>query len=264
MTAPLLDVVGLTRRFSRGGKSFTAVDDVSFSIAPGETLALAGPSGSGKSTVARLVMRLLRPDAGKIFFEGRDLLGLRASELRAARARFQMVFQDSTAAFNPRATVERALDDPLRIHGTASRAERPRLIGELLEQVGLEPGLARRTIHEISGGQRQRVALARAMATKPGLIVLDEALSAVDVSIRADLLRLLLDLQAARNVAFLFISHDLALVRAVAHRVAIMDAGRIVETGHAAAVVDAPQSPTGKALVAAVPRLPSAEGARYG
>jgi peptide/nickel transport system ATP-binding protein len=253
---PLLDVDGLTRRFSRGGHTFAAVDDASFQIMPGETLALAGPSGSGKSTVARLVMRLLRPDGGRIEFEGRDLLALSERQLRAARGRFQMVFQDSTAAFNPRATVGRALDDPLRIHGIAGRAERPHLIARLLELVGLSPDLAKRAIHEISGGQRQRVALARAMATDPALIVLDEALSAVDSSIRGELLRLLIDLQTRRNVAYLFISHDLALVRAIAHRIAIMDAGRIVETGRAAAVIEAPQSPTAKALVAAVPSLP--------
>ncbi|MGE0280120.1 MAG: ATP-binding cassette domain-containing protein [Rhizobiaceae bacterium] len=239
----------------RNGSNVSAVDDVSFHIMPGETLALAGPSGSGKSTVARLVMRLLRPDAGTIALEGSDLLNIPAGALRRFRARFQMVFQDSTAAFNPRSTVARALDDPLRIHGIAGRAGRPRAIAQLLEQVGLSPSLAGRAIHEISGGQRQRVALARAMATNPSLIVLDEALSAVDASIRGDLLRLLLDLQVRRNVAFLFISHDLALVRAIAHRVAIMDAGRVVETGAATSVIDAPQSVTAKALVAAVPRL---------
>ena len=255
-----MEVDGLTKRFIRGGRAFAAVDDVSFHILPGETLALAGPSGSGKSTVARLVMRLLRPDNGRILFGGRDLLGLSGSELRNARARFQMVFQDSTAAFNPRSTVARALDDPLRIHGIADLADRPRLIAQLLEQVGLSPNLAPRAIHEVSGGQRQRVALARAIATKPSLIVLDEALSAVDSSIRGELLRLLLDLQAKRNIAYLFISHDLAMVRAIAHRVAIMDAGRIVETGPAANVIDAPQSTTAKTLAAAIPRLLGAEG----
>lgn len=260
MTAPLLNVVGLTKRFRRGRKEFPAVDDVSFQILPGETFALAGPSGCGKSTVARLVMRLLRPDAGRITLDNRDLLTLPAAELRAARTRFQMVFQDSAAAFNPRATVERALDDPLRIHGLANRRERPRLVKQLLEQVGLSANLMERAVHEISGGQRQRLALARAMAPNPSLIVLDEALSAVDSSIRGDLLRLLLDLQAQRGLAFLFISHDLALVRAIAHRVAIMDAGKIVETGMATTVIDAPQSTTARALVAAIPRLRRREG----
>lgn len=260
MTAPLLNVVGLTKRFRRGGKEFPAVDDVSFQILPGETFALAGPSGCGKSTVARLVMRLLRPDAGRITLDNRDLLTLPAAELRAARTRFQMVFQDSAAAFNPRATVERALDDPLRIHGLANRRERSRLVKQLLEQVGLSANLMERAVHEISGGQRQRLALARAMAPNPSLIVLDEALSAVDSSIRGDLLRLLLDLQAQRGLAFLFISHDLALVRAIAHRVAIMDAGKIVETGMATTVIDAPQSTTARALVAAIPRLRRREG----
>lgn len=263
MTQPVLKVAGLTKRFTRNGRDFAAVDDVSFHIMPGETLALAGPSGSGKSTIARLVMRILGPDAGSIEFEGRDLLQLSGDELRRNRARFQMVFQDSTAAFNPRATVARALDDPLRIHGIAGRSERPQRIARLLEQVDLTPDLARRAIHEISGGQRQRIALARAMATEPSLIVLDEALSAVDSSVRGELLRLLLDLQTRRKVAFLFISHDLALVRAIAHRVAIMDAGRVVEAGPATAVVDTPQSATAKALVAAIPRLRREEGTRH-
>jgi len=262
VTPPLLEVNGLTRRFTRGGQTIAAVDDVSFQIKPGETLALAGPSGSGKSTVARLVMRLLRPDAGSIAFEGRNLLDLSSRDLRIARARFQMVFQDSTAAFNPRSTVARALDDPLRIHAIAGRSDRPRMISHLLAQVGLSSALATRAIHEISGGQRQRVALARAMATNPSLIVLDEALSAVDSSIRGELLRLLLDLQATHNVAYLFISHDLALVRAMAHRVAIMVSGRIVETGPAIDVIDAPQAAATKALVAAIPRLHGKDGSR--
>jgi peptide/nickel transport system ATP-binding protein len=257
VTQPLLEVAGLTKHFVRGVQNTVAVDNVSFQLMPGETLALAGPSGSGKSTVARLVMRLLRPDSGSILFDGRELVNLRSNDLRQARAAFQMVFQDSTAAFNPRSTVAHALDDPLRIHAIAPTTDRPRLIAQLLEQVGLSPHLAGRAIHEISGGQRQRVALARAMATNPSLIVLDEALSAVDSSVRGELLRLLLDLQSTRNVAFLFIAHDLALVRAIAHRVAIMDAGRIVETGPAIAVIDTPQSPTAKALVAAIPRLQS-------
>ncbi|MBZ9897012.1 ATP-binding cassette domain-containing protein [Mesorhizobium sp. BR1-1-6] len=255
MSVPVLAVSNLTRHYRRGGKTVTGVDDVSFEIGPGETLALAGPSGSGKSTIARLVLRLIEPDAGRIEFEGHDFLALGGASLRARRARLQMVFQDPLAAFNPRATVARVLDDPLRIHGVASRSERPRRIAALLERVGLAAELASRAIHEISGGQRQRVAIARAMATKPSLIVLDEAVSALDVSVRGQILDLLLDLQRQERIAYLFISHDLGVVRAVAHRVILLDGGRIAESGDARAVIDAPRSAIGKALVAAAPKL---------
>ncbi|MER9881750.1 ATP-binding cassette domain-containing protein [Mesorhizobium sp. M0118] len=255
MTSPLLAVSGLTKRYSRGGKTIAAVDDVSFHIDPGETLALAGPSGSGKSTIARLVLRLIEFDIGRIEFEGSDFLSLNGAALRGRRTRLQMVFQDPLAALNPRATVARVLDDPLRIHHIASGPERPRRIAALLERVGLSPGLAGRAIHEISGGQRQRVAIARAIATKPSLVVLDEAVSALDVSVRAQILRLLLDLQREERIAYLFISHDLGVVRAIAHRIAILDGGRIAERGDARTVIDAPQSAIGKALVAAAPRL---------
>ncbi|TPK77472.1 ABC transporter ATP-binding protein [Mesorhizobium sp. B2-4-15] len=251
----LLAVSNLTKNYRRTGKPVAAVDDVSFTIEPGETLALAGPSGSGKSTIARLVLRLIEPDAGRIEFEGSDFLVLRGAALRARRARLQMVFQDPLAAFNPRATVARVLDDPLRIHGIASRAERPRRIAALLERVGLAADLAPRAIHEISGGQRQRVAIARAIATKPSLIVLDEAVSALDVSVRGQILDLLLDLQRQDKIAYLFISHDLGVVRAVAHRVILLNAGRIAESGDARAVIDAPRSAIGRALVAAAPKL---------
>ena len=251
----LLAVSNLTKRYHRGGKPFAAVDDVSFEINPAETLALAGPSGSGKSTIARLVLRLIGPDAGRIGFEGGDFLALSGAALRARRARIQMVFQDPLAAFNPRATVARVLDDPLRIHGIASRAERPGRVAALLERVGLDAGLAARAIHEIYGGQRQRVAIARAIATRPSLIVLDEAVSALDVSVRGQILELLLDLQRQERIAYLFISHDLGVIHAVAHRVVILDAGRIAESGDARAVITDPQSTIGKALVAATPRL---------
>ncbi|BCM21802.1 ABC transporter ATP-binding protein [Mesorhizobium sp. J8] len=253
----VLAVSSLTKRYRRGDKPFAAVDDASFEIGPAETLALAGPSGSGKSTIARLVLRLIEPDAGQIEFEGADFRALSGAALRARRARLQMVFQDPLAAFNPRATVARVLDDPLRIHGIATRAERPRRVAALLERVGLDAGLATRAIHEISGGQRQRVAIARAIATRPSLVVLDEAVSALDVSVRGQILDLLLDLQRQERIAYLFISHDLGVIRAVAHRVVILDAGRIVESGDARAVIASPQSAIGKALVAATPRLTS-------
>ena len=166
-----------------------------------------------------------------------------------------MVFQDPLAAFNPRAVVGEVIGDPLRVHGLVNRAGRPAEIGRLLDRVGLSPALAGRAIHEISGGQRQRVAIARALASRPKLIVLDEAVSALDVSVRAHILRLLVELQAETGVSYVFVSHDIAVVRAVAHRVAIMDHGQIVETGPTAQVIAAPQSRTGQALIAAVPRL---------
>jgi len=255
MRKPLLTASGLTKHFRRRHETIAAVDDVSFHIDPCETLALAGPSGSGKSTVARLLLRLIEPDAGTIRFDGEDFLALQGAALRARRKKLQMVFQDPLAAFNPRATVARVLDDPLRIHGIAPRAERPHRIGTLLERVGLSPDLHRRAIHEISGGQRQRVAIARAIASKPSLIVLDEALSALDVSVRGKIIELLLDLQREEKIAYLFISHDLGVVRSIAHRVAILDGGRIAEQGDARQVIDAPQSAIGRALVAAVPAL---------
>ena len=251
----VIAVSNLSKRYRRGGKPFAAVDDVSFEIGPAETLALAGPSGSGKSTIARLALRLLEPDAGRIQFEGADFLALSGAALRARRARLQMVFQDPLAAFNPRSIVARVLDDPLRIHGLASRSERPRRIAALLERVGLDAGLAARAIHEISGGQRQRVAIARAIATRPSLIVLDEAVSALDVSVRGQILELLLDLQRQERIAYLFISHDLGVIRAVAHRIVILDDGRVAESGDARTVIASPQSAIGKALVAATPRL---------
>ncbi|WP_379066469.1 ATP-binding cassette domain-containing protein [Mesorhizobium sp. UC22_110] len=255
MSEPLLAVSGLSKRFHRSGTTVTAADDISLSISPGETLALAGPSGSGKSTIARLILRLIEPDAGQVDFEGRDFLALRGAALRAQRARLQMVFQDPLAALNPRATIARVLDDPLRIHGLAGRSQRPERIAALLERVGLSPDLAGRHLHEISGGQRQRVAIARAIATNPSLIVLDEAVSALDVSVRGQILELLLDLQRTGRIAYLFVSHDLGVVRAFAHRVVLLEGGRIAEQGDARAVIDNPQSTIGKALVAAVPRL---------
>jgi peptide/nickel transport system ATP-binding protein len=255
MSEPLLELTGVSKAFRRGGRTVAALDDVSLDLARGETLALVGPSGSGKSTLARIVMRLIEPDQGTIRFDGLDLASARGEALRMLRPRFQMVFQEPLAAFNPRATVGRALDDPLRIHGLADSAARPAAIAALLERVGLDQNLAGRRIHEISGGQRQRVAIARAIATKPALLVLDEAVSALDVTVRAEILALLANLQRNENLGYLFISHDLAVVSAFADRIAIMDRGRIVETGVAAAVIAAPQSATGKALVAAMPRL---------
>ncbi|MBB6014003.1 peptide/nickel transport system ATP-binding protein [Aquamicrobium lusatiense] len=255
MRAPLLAVHNLTKTYRSGGREVKGLDNVSMSVAAGETIGLVGPSGSGKSTLARVVMRLIEPDSGTIAFGDENLGALSGKALRSMRKRIQMVFQDPSAAFNPRATVADVLADPLRIHGLASRAERPRRIAELLDSVGLPANLAARPVHAVSGGQRQRVAIARALATEPELIVLDEAVSALDVTVRGQILDLLVALQRERGLAYLFVSHDLAVVRAVSHRIAIMDRGRIVEAGPAATVVADPQSETGRALVAAIPRL---------
>ncbi len=255
MSAPLLSATGISKTFASGGHRVGALEAASIAVEQGKTLGLVGPSGSGKSTLARILLRLIEPDAGRIDFDGVDLLAARGERLRAMRKRIQMVFQDPLSAFNPRATVGGALADPLRIHGIADRAERPAAIAHLLERVGLDAALASRAIHEISGGQRQRVAIARAIATKPDLIVLDEAVSALDVSVRAKVLDLLVDLQREQGIAYVFVSHDLSVVRAISHRVAVMDSGHIVEYGPAREIVANPQSETGRALVAAVPRL---------
>ena len=253
MTArpPFLRIENLTKRFGR----FVALDRVDLDIAEGEFLTIVGPSGSGKSTLARVLLRLIEPDAGRIDFAGTAFSTLRGEALRRMRRRIQMVFQDPLAAFNPRATVADALGDPLRIHGLATRSERPAAIAALLERVGLSPDLAARPVHAVSGGQRQRVAIARALAGRPELIVLDEAVSALDVAVRNRILDLLVSLQREHGIAYLFVSHDLAVVRAVSHRIAVMDGGRIVEEGPAGEVVAAPRSATGRALVAAVPRF---------
>lgn len=252
---PLLEVSSLSKHYRRGNSVVAAADNVSFTIEPAETLALVGPSGSGKSTIARLITRLIEPDAGTIMFDGTDLRKLRPAALRDMRARLQIVFQDPLAALNPRATVGRVIEDPLKVHTRFSRGERRSRIAMLLERVRLDAALASRPIHEISGGQRQRVAIARALASSPDLIILDEAVSALDVSVRAEILQLLKRLQRETRLAYLFITHDLGVVRAAADRVAILDAGRIVETGTALDVVTNPQSEIGKALIAAAPRL---------
>lgn len=252
---PALSVHGLNKTFRSGGRTVKAVDNVSFEIAVGETLALAGPSGSGKSTVARLVTRVLAAESGSVMLAGVDFMRLSGGALRRQRRHLQMVFQDSTAAFNPRITVGAAIEAPLRIHGIVPARERGERVAELLQRVGIDPALSARGIHEISGGQRQRVSLARALACEPSVILLDEALSAVDASRRGELVDLLLDLQRDRRIAYLFISHDLALIHAMAHRVAIMAEGRIVEEGTTAEVIRNPSSETARALIAAAPKL---------
>jgi peptide/nickel transport system ATP-binding protein len=251
MAEALLQVRGLRKRFG----ATVALDGVDLDVPAGTTVALAGGSGSGKSTLARCVLRLTAPDSGTVGFAGTDLLGLGEAALRAMRPRIQMVFQDPSTAFNPRATVLRALSDPLRVHGLAPRAQWRARVLDLLDMVRLPTNLIDRRPHELSGGQRQRVAIARALATNPLLVVLDEPVSALDVSVRNAVLNLLLDLQERTGVAYLLISHDLAVVRAVAGEVAIMGAGRIVERGRVAEVFARPQAEETQRLIKAVPRL---------
>lgn len=255
MTEALLDVTDLRKSWATRGREIIALKQISLTVAPGETLGLVGRSGCGKSTLARVLTRLTPPQSGSIRFRGEDWLALSGGRLRAARRYMQMVFQDPISAFNPRATVAGSLADPLRIHDLVPSARRAARIDELLERVGLSADYARRSVHELSGGQRQRVAIARALACEPSLIILDEAVSALDVSVRARILDLLVDLQREHRLAYIFVSHDLAAVKAVSHRIAVMDAGEIVEEGPADAVVGDPQSQAARALIAAVPRL---------
>ena len=264
MSEPLLTVSGLTKTFRSGGRHVLAVDDISFELPAGQTLGIVGASGSGKSTLARLLMRLIPADSGSIRFQGQDWLALSGTRLRRARADIQMVFQDPASAFNPRATVESALDDPLRIHEIVGKMERPARIGELLDKVELSASLRGRSVLELSGGQRQRLALARALATRPKLLILDEAVSALDLSIRRQIQELLVALQREDGVSCLFIGHDLAVVRAIAHRVVVMEAGRIVESGETEGVIARPQSSVTKALIAAVPQLVTGAESRPG
>ncbi|RCW79349.1 ABC transporter ATP-binding protein [Phyllobacterium bourgognense] len=250
---PVLEVNNLAKRF--GDRGAAGLRDVTFSIARGETLAVVGASGSGKTTLARLIMRLANPEAGSIQLHGRDITRLHGEPLRRMRSQFQMVFQDALAAFNPRASVRRILEDPLRVHGLAEPKDFDTSIDAVLERVGLGTGFKQRLPLELSGGQRQRVAIARAILTNPDLIVLDEPVSALDVSVRAQILNLLLDLQDETGVAYLFISHDLAVVRAFADRMIVMDEGRIVENGTTEGVLAAPQAEATRLLIDAVPRL---------
>jgi peptide/nickel transport system ATP-binding protein/oligopeptide transport system ATP-binding protein len=256
----LLEVENLVKHFVADRSVFgrptafiKAVDGVSFHVDAGKTLALVGESGCGKSTVSRLVLRLIEPDAGRIRFEGRDLLALGANELRAFRRDAQIIFQDPYASLNPRMTVSQILTEPLALHDLVPPPRRRERVEELLRLVGLEPRFARRYPHEFSGGQRQRIAIARALAVEPKLIICDEPVSALDVSIRSQILNLLRDLQDRLGLAYIFVSHDLAVVKHIADRVAVMNLGGIVETADAQALFAAPRHPYSRALLSAIP-----------
>lgn len=261
MTPPLLRVSGLTKSFAVAGpvgnrRLLRAVDHVGFDVAAGETFALVGESGSGKTTIGRLVLRLVEPDAGRVEFAGVDLRALDARGLRAMRRRMQIVFQDPFASLDPRETIGAAIAAPIRLHGLRRGDGVDARVRDLLGMVGLDPSFARRHPHSLSGGQRQRAVIARALAVEPELLVCDEPVAALDVSVQAQTLNLLQDLRARLGLAMIFISHDMGVVRCMADRVGILYAGRIVETGLAEDIFRHARHPYTQALLSAVPRLP--------
>ena len=257
---PVLEVGGLTTRYDiasgvlgRVTGRVHAVENVSFSLMAGETLAVVGESGCGKSTIGRSVMRLVEPIGGSVLLDGADVLKLGRRELHARRKRMQMIFQDPIASLNPRMTIEEAVAEPLMVNRLASKVQARDRVAMLLGQVGLEPGMASRYPHEFSGGQRQRICIARALTLEPRIIVADEAVSALDVSVKAQVVNLMLDLQARMGLAYLFISHDMSVVERISHRVAVMYLGEFVEIGTREAIFGNPQHPYTKRLLAAVP-----------
>ncbi len=261
MSEALLEVTDLVKHFSVGGGALggsrskvRAVDGVSFSLQRGETLGLVGESGCGKTTTGRCILQLERPTSGHIVFEGKDLTAIRPDELRSVRQRMQVIFQDPYSSLNPRMTVGQIIAEPLKVHGLIpDTAKREARVQDLLVQVGLAPQHSRRYPHQLSGGQRQRVGVARALAMEPSLIICDEPVSALDVSIQAQIINLLEDLQAKYQLSLLFIAHDLSVVRHISDRVAVMYLGKIVEVTDRKALYEEPLHPYTRALLSAVP-----------
>jgi oligopeptide/dipeptide ABC transporter ATP-binding protein len=270
MNAPLLEVRNLAKHYPvrrgllvrREVGTVRAVDGVGFDIMPGETLSLVGESGCGKSTIGRAVLRLIEPSAGAVRFEGRDILSLPPAEMRALRRRMQIVFQDPYSSLHPRMTVGALLAEPMLAHGACTPKEAPERVAALLRDVGLGPQHAGRYPHQFSGGQRQRIGIARALALRPALVVCDEPVSALDVSIQAQVVNLLQDLQARLGLSYLFIAHDLAVVRQISDRVAVMYLGKLVEIGLRDEIYATPRHPYTRALLAAVPREDPREPSR--
>jgi oligopeptide transport system ATP-binding protein len=256
---PLVEVSHLVKQFTRGGgllrqsSRVTAVDDVSFSIETGETFGLVGESGSGKTTTGRCMLRLIEPTSGAVRFRGENVLEFSRGRMRTARRDMQIVFQDPYSSLNPRMRVRETVEEPLVIHRIGSRDERRHRVEELFRLVGLDPAHLERFPHQFSGGQRQRVGLARALALNPSFIILDEPVSALDVSVQAQVVNLLMDLQKQLSLTYLFIAHDLRLVEHICSRVAVMYLGRLVEIGPADAIFSSPQHPYTRALLSAVP-----------
>lgn len=258
--SPLLQVSDLVKTYpakrnllGRVRERTTVTDHVSFTVERGETLGIVGESGAGKSTVGRLALRLIEPDSGSVMFDGRDVLGLSKSELRAFRQRAQMIFQDPFSSLDPHMTIRDAVGEPLTIHRGLKGPERDAAVTALLTRVGLRADQLDKYPREFSGGQLQRIAIARALSTEPDFIVCDEPVAALDVSIQAQVLNLLIDLQRERGLAYVFVSHDLSLVRFLAHRVAVMRKGVIVETGPTEQVFTDPQHSYTKTLLQAIP-----------
>ncbi len=250
----VLRIAGLRKYFKVRGGTVHALDGIDLAIRPGETLGLVGESGCGKSTLGKTLMRLHEPDAGELHLMGRDISHLLQRALRPLRRDMQMIFQDPYASLNPRSTVARILEEPMIVHGAGTLAERAERVAWLMQRVGLRPEQGARLPHEFSGGQRQRIGIARALALQPRLIICDEPVSALDVSVRAQVINLLADLQREFGLSYLFVSHDLSVVRHVADRVAVMYLGRIVEIGDRASIWRRPAHPYTRALMAAAPR----------
>src|SRR5688572_24022158 len=240
--------------FSRVKAHVKAVDDVSLELKPGETLGLVGESGCGKTTLGRAIIRLIEPTAGQIHFDGEEITRLTGAELRARRRKFQMIFQDPYGSLNPRLTVEEIIGEAIDIHKLAeTKTARQKRIAELLHAVGLNASNSQRYPHEFSGGQRQRIGIARALAVEPKMIVCDEPVSALDVSVQAQIINLLQDLQQQHGIAYLFIAHDLAVVEHISHRVMVMYLGKVVEMADAKTIIREPRHPYTQALLSAVP-----------